>query len=698
MSTNSFLISFRNRDEGQEQESEEEEEEEEEKIAELGEGIYIKSGDEVNLRELVPLSAEQGSFDGGSYVAYGGGFAVLQEQTPSTIIIEKVGRGGRLRSKKSPKAPKLIKSGDTVLFKLISNKSERNKDTTETRYLSTHRGWYLKWVLSRPTKGNGFFTLHTHEVECSDHGSSANQTPSETQASYLTLGGSFTLMHKRWSKYSVGASVEVSAKYGGRMLGLFSKLQNNYEEDFETFDGEDDDQQPYVGEKSRCEWMRPLQLRAYEASVSAASMKSLREEVLMEDVAKDAQLVFNSENMEIDVPVWLEMMNRKDRLPQLTYAVRVSPRNTKVDDGDRREAFVRLRTGHQLSHITRVGLNWRNSAVSTPRRISIAPGGMVEHQTITSQNRQSDPLLVSPLQKRASSFSDLRHAGADENSLLKEAGDDEDVDASSEGAWSDSGYGFDPAQSVDDLDPLTIDPADPLAVSHPKKSRILIGKIAKSVSSKTKSTGKKVVKQSVKVGKGTVNASVKVGKGTVNASVKVGKGTVNVGKAIITAPSRSKNPPKKEPKTLTAPRRSRKEIERALHAAVTPSMKRIERREGLSPTLESSQMIAGELSALEQSCRTVSNMLHKMSSLPPSNSMATTFSHLLASEVNQKTQQEEWFLCGGAVQLGVVPPSNDSSKGKLLHDCLVARCLWESHWREGKFLKLKNKHFLSFLN
>lgn len=34
------------------------------------------------------------------------------------------------------------------------------------------------------------------------------------------------------------------------------------------------------------------------------------------------------------------------------------------------------------------------------------------------------------------------------------------------------------------------------------------------------------------------------------------------------------------------------------------------------------------------------------------------------------------------IQLGVVPEKGDKSKGSLVYDCLVARCLWESHWRE----------------
>jgi hypothetical protein len=39
---------------------------------------------------------------------------------------------------------------------------------------------------------------------------------------------------------------------------------------------------------------------------------------------------------------------------------------------------------------------------------------------------------------------------------------------------------------------------------------------------------------------------------------------------------------------------------------------------------------------------------------------------------------DTWFLRGGAAEIGVTV----SSKMPHLHQCLVARCLWESHWRE----------------
>ena len=104
------------------------EEAEADAAAELGEGIYVQSGDCITLREASDERPVP------SFVTMGGGFAVLQEQTSSTIIIEKAGRSKRGKSGRS----KLIKSGDTVLFKLVT---KGRKGTDETRYLSIHRGW-----------------------------------------------------------------------------------------------------------------------------------------------------------------------------------------------------------------------------------------------------------------------------------------------------------------------------------------------------------------------------------------------------------------------------------------------------------------------------------------------------------------------------------------------------------------------------
>lgn len=95
-----------------------------ETAAELGEGIYMRSGDAIVLREFSVVEGEENNTT--YLVANGGGFAVLQEQD-IRMILEKARQCKRNR---------LIKSGDSVMFKMIQKKG----DVTETRYLMIHRG------------------------------------------------------------------------------------------------------------------------------------------------------------------------------------------------------------------------------------------------------------------------------------------------------------------------------------------------------------------------------------------------------------------------------------------------------------------------------------------------------------------------------------------------------------------------------
>jgi hypothetical protein len=187
-------------------------------------------------------------------------------------------------------------------------------------------------------------------------------------------------------------------------------------------------------------------------------------------------------------------------------------------------------------------------------------------------------------------------------------------------------------------------------------SRKFIGKI-----------GKTVVRQSVKVGKG----SVKVTKGTLNVGKKTVKGTVKAGKAILTPPVnagksyvyRGPKKPPKEPSAKASKRKgTRKENEKELHVAVLGKR---------DVSIGSPVFLAGQLSAPEQSCRTVSSMLSDLSA---------NRSDLLASQVQRINDHDKWFLTGSAIHIGVAAPSKDVAAGSLLHDCLVARCLWESHW------------------
>lgn len=237
-------------------------------------------------------------------------------------------------------------------------------------------------------------------------------------------------------------------------------------------------------------------------------------------------------------------------------------------------------------------------------------------------------------------------AGSSSGLLEYESEDEDSVEGIAETA---------PNDCVEDGEAGTEEnPGDRSRSSSPVKKKRFMGKLAHTVKSKTASTGKAVVR----------------------GSVKVGKGTMSAGKAII--PIRSMNPPAKEPNQKNLGR-SKRQTERDLHVAVSRGMKRIERMDSRAILLDAPAVLAGELAAPEQSARTVSNMLAKISSVPRSSEFCESFNELLSSTIEHKSSQDKWFLHGGAVQLGV--PKAEEGEGALF-GAAVARCLWESHWRE----------------
>lgn len=348
--------------------------------AELGEGMYLRSGDHLVLKE----SGLDDENAGPCFVTNGAGFAVLREgvSSSSTIVLQKA----RKHRHSSRARNELIKSGDTVSVKLVTKGAVKD----EVRYLSIHRGWWLKWVSTPPSR-NGFFTIFTHETEFSEHDPSEIRT-GETQSAYLTFGGSFWLRHKRWSQYSVGVAAEGSATYGGRVLGLFQPRSGEIPSNEMDPNDEDMPQPDSDGKSSKKRWMRMLQLRAYEASQPSlasglAIPKTVSEEQTLDDIPspEKPKLIFSEEDSRLDVPAWIEVMNRTERIRQLTYAVRVAPRtkastpsaSANSDEENPVEgpptpetpkSYIRLRTGRDLAEIMRVGLSWRSTSGVPPEK------------------------------------------------------------------------------------------------------------------------------------------------------------------------------------------------------------------------------------------------------------------------------------------------------------------------------------------
>lgn len=522
--------------------------------AELGEGIYMRSGDVVNLGE-----AES---DVTSAITIGGGFAVLQEQATSTIVIQKARRSQRNR---------LIKSGDSVYFKLLLKKGTN----IETRYLTTHHGWWLKWATKFPSK-NGYFTIHALDLNPSVRSG-------ETESDYLTMGSSFTLKHKRWSRYHVGVSAEPSPTYGGRMLSLYNpaKSQDKPSADDQYIPDDEDhsDDELELDKKTPTEWSK-LVLCAQEPPTPPAPKLALspgrsptRDEELNNsaDILPIDKLVFSEDHCHVDVPAWIETMNRTERIRQLTYVVRITHSEGADASGeftdDTTKTFARLRTGRELARIMMVGKS--SAAVTTPATSSIQ---------VSYHKRKAFDV----------EFRDDVSVEEDDTSMDDDIDDEEyaeDVELKLNGSQDEVEILEAVSESDDDLEDEEELEEDSTAQPSQKTGKVaagkrLIGKVAKTTKSAAKSTvvgtGKLAVKSAVGTGKlavgtgklaaktavGTGKLAVGTGKlaaktvyGTTKAAVGTGKyvakGTLTAGKMAgqaVIAPIKKRKQPTSEPK------------------------------------------------------------------------------------------------------------------------------------------------------
>jgi hypothetical protein len=545
-----------------------EEDDDAETAAELGEGIYMRSGDSVCLREF--LADEENT----RCVSNGGGFAVLQEKDVC-VVIEKTRRSKRNR---------LIKSGDSVMFKMIQKKGEE----METRYLTIHRGWWLKWVSSVPSK-NGFFTIYTNETEFADKDEKDTGRSDETQSSYLTMGGSFTLRHKRWSRYHVGVAADPSPTYGGRMLGLHnpkSEKGDQADEQYHSDEGDAPEEgDPIVDNKAKPAWMKPLVLCAVEPtslfpthplspkSNSNAPITEFEDGPLDSAFITPNKLVFSSENSHVDVPAWIEMMNRTERVRQLTYVVRVvhplpAREEGKGDDSKHEESeaiekgpetFVRLRSGRELARIMRVGqsvnLNFTptTSTRQADRRNTSSEKLGMRHSsaegTSTPPNKRKEGILsLSPNIARSHSaevpldFSfdaSARDDESEEESIdsVEEAVEETVEEEASARYESDDQMVVEIREEQDDGFGLeseseemeTESEAEVEEEEHRRKKRgvvgkgkAMVGKVAKTAKNATFATGMTAVK--TVVGTGKLSAKAVVGTGKLAAKTTVGTG------------------------------------------------------------------------------------------------------------------------------------------------------------------------------
>eukprot|EP00804_Cyclotella_cryptica_P002729 CCRYP_009644-RB/>CCRYP_009644-RB protein AED:0.18 eAED:0.18 QI:322/1/1/1/0.75/0.8/5/1125/1593 len=351
---------------------------------------YVSSGSCLSLREGT-----------GSFVASGGGYAVLQRSSTSVIVLEKI-----FRTKKSfshvqksglVSDPHLvIRNGDVVRVKLL------NLSSNVTRYLRIHRGWWLRWTSNRPTKTSSFYIF-----------------TNESDAAALLLGTPFSLRSRKWPNYHVGVCHESSAKFGGRMLAMYKDKADKslveedppLECDEEDDLVEDDDEKDFVAEKPANRLIMPLLLCAESVDTSDPESSSpLKRSPTnrMEPESKSDQLQshldssstdLTSTQYEVDCPVWLEVMNRSARATQLVYAVRVKEmvmsqnNETAIKGIAKRQSLefcdiaaqtdsgrdfqgctvsmsLKLRSGKEIAPILNLGIRHRNDFSASDSRLA----------------------------------------------------------------------------------------------------------------------------------------------------------------------------------------------------------------------------------------------------------------------------------------------------------------------------------------
>lgn len=716
-----------------------------ETVEELGEGIYLKSGDNIYLRDA-------SCKDEYNFLSTGCGFAILQSQTPTLIQIQKPPSNSSIlkytsRSKVSDKKinpSKLIHSGDVVIVKQILD-GKNDNDPKNIQYLTTHKRKWLKWVSTMP-KQNGYFQIFTNETEgYPKNGSSEHPISSEMQTSYVRLGGSFYLNHLRWSCYSVGTTVKSSARLGGRMLTLLSN-QGTLE------DSDDDDDvflQDSYNPKEKKNLSISLQLSAeiphnnfsfsstspkHSISTLGSQTTSCLQRNDVSDKSLDAGVHFDY--FSLDVPAWIEMVHRTDRTLQRVYVVRLTMTNhankqlilngkhqigserasnlsSSIDEQneekDGKEHFVesldvnspsytRLRTGKDLTTILRVGLS-NNFVSSYQQHIGLNSSKHGPNQIFIDKEKQDTSVLadknICSEQFDLSDESDFEIPKAIESTSQV-------LDVSqlginripSEGNQVELYKPMHPLKQNDSFDEVPtlnivndglsesdydegLDGHEEVATTPiefrfgPKKKKWIsngaggIVKVAKGVKTGTAITGKQVVKHGKMVGKGTV----KVGKGTVNAGLAITKTITSHSSSTNFEPRLSVK--SNEKSTL---RRTRKDH----HVAINKTLKDMDKQKAQLFANSSTRIMAGQLSAPDQSCRTVSHILSELSKEEHNKDAHFATRKLLESEFETESNLDTWFLRGGPTELGITP----ESPGEVICQSLVARCLWESHWRE----------------
>jgi Protein of unknown function, DUF547/Protein of unknown function (DUF1769) len=603
---------------------------EEQTIVELGGDNYLRSGDPVVLEASSIEPEAIGS------LCDGGGFAIVQRNANATTIIVEKASSKKIEIERSS----LIRYGDIVKIKLIVSGGD---EITSFKYLSIHRGWWLKWVINEP-KHNGLFTVLKCDSEI---------RVGESENLFVSIGGVFGLTHKRWDGFRVGVRAEESLIYGGRMLGLYDSFSRKG--DFTLADMEP--------ESIDRKWMKPIYFRPqwdnltkpttpkHERNGSNAFQDSQKPEL-------PSDLRLNTSNCKLDVPVWIEMLDRTTRRRKLAYAVRVvvDYNENDTEGQKRRFSFCRLRSGKVLAEVIQAGLE-------EPKKLH------------TSKQFEEKKLL------REDSFNNLNvdlyteFVSTENNTVSQIVPHSPSRDGNSETEEGTNMLHSNEGQLI-----TVVDNEDKYPLSDDEFDADL-----NEITPRKLYKGRKIMDQIVKTvnfdnfARTVATNTAKTGKQVKRVSVTAGKAIIAPVSRTATAIQHSKKPPTRDPKTpkVNAAVKSSKRKKESEFLAVNRTVKKIEKRNAATWMTDPCSL-AGELSRSEQAMRITSQALNRISSAAPQSHAAKYFEDVAVDHFLESTELDRFFLQGGAVQVAVVPPEDQ----KCRFASLVARCLWESHWRE----------------
>ena len=332
--------------------------EDDDAVEDLNGGIYLKCGDPIVLQEVTQTTETCDSqSDDVFFITNSFEFAVTQSRSPFKLTFEKAGPSHQTKGKRNRSTSKLIRCGDTVLVKMLSDKNE-------FKYLTLHKGWWLKWVSQVPRK-HGFFVVITNENDGDETINETNRSI-EMQSTYLSLGGSFCLKPHRRPNFEVGIGIDRSAKFGGRLLGIHPVGQYKEQQMSEYISLDHDGE--IRGDRRSKPKFRTLRLCALHAnSIQSENPSNLE--------MNDNELQLELNNIQMDAPVWVEMLHRTKRCRQRAYIVRVKYDNSIV--------FSKTNSGKDLT-----GTNFNDDE---PMKSQVTNFGMDEKKrNIFSTNEQKD--------------------------------------------------------------------------------------------------------------------------------------------------------------------------------------------------------------------------------------------------------------------------------------------------------------------